>query len=230
MSATATTTLAGTTSDKFRFWDSTAAKKAVMAATGAILIGFVLGHMAGNLQVYLGPAKLDAYAEFLQHTPTLLWGTRVVVGLCVILHFLSAMQLWLLNRRARPQSYVKKKAIGSSYASRTMMWSGPLLLAFIIYHLLHFTTGQAHPDFRPGQVYRNVIVGFQNVPASIAYIVAMVMLGTHLMHGVWSMFQTAGVNHPKYTPLLKRLALVVAAVLMIGNISIPVSVLIGVLK
>jgi succinate dehydrogenase / fumarate reductase cytochrome b subunit len=230
MSANATAALAGTTSDKFRFWDSTAGKKAVMAATGVILIGFVLGHMAGNLQIYMGAAKLDAYAEFLQHTPALLWGTRIVVAVCVILHFTAAMQLWLLNRKARPQSYVKKKAIASSFASRTMMWSGPILLAFIIYHLLHLTTGQAHPDFRPGQVYRNMIVGFQNVPASIAYIVAMTMLGTHLVHGVWSMFQTIGVSHPKYTPILKRIAVLVAAALAIGNISIPVSVLTGVLK
>jgi len=230
MSATATTTLAGTTSDRFRFWDSTAGKKAVMAATGVILIGFVLGHMAGNLQVYLGPEKLDTYAAFLQNTPALLWGTRIVVASCVILHLTAALQLWLLNRKARPQAYVKKKSIGSSYASRTMMWSGPILLAFLIYHILHFTTGQAHPNFRPGAVYQNVITGFRNVPAAVAYIVAMVMLGTHLIHGVWSMFQTIGVSHPKYTPILKRLAVLVAAVLAMGNISIPVSVLIGVLK
>lgn len=230
MSATATTPFAATTSDRFSFWDSTAGKKAVMAATGVILVGFVLGHMAGNLQVYLGPEKLDLYAAFLQNTKALLWGTRIVLAVCVILHLTAALQLWSRNRKARPQSYVKKKSIGSSYASRTMMWSGPILLAFIIYHLLHFTTGHAHPNFRHGAVYQNVITGFQNVPASIAYIVAMVMLGTHLMHGVWSMFQTMGVSHPKYTPILKTVALLVAGVLMVGNISIPVSVLIGVLK
>lgn len=229
MSAAATA-LTGKSAERFRFWDSPIGKKAVMAGTGFILFGFVMGHMLGNLQIYLGPEKLDAYAEFLQKTKGLLWGARITLLVCVALHVTAAIQLAGLAHKARPQKYVKKTSAGSSYASRTMYWSGPILLTFIIYHLLHFTTGQAHPDFQAGMVYRNVVTGFQSVPASLFYIVAMLMLGTHLYHGIWSMFQSVGINHPKYTPLFKRLAAVAAAMLVGGNVSIPVAVMTGLIR
>lgn len=222
--------LAGNSADKLRFWDSTIGKKATMAVTGVILFGFVIGHMAGNLQVYLGQEKLDAYAAFLQHTPALLWGARITLLVSVFLHVSAAISLAALKRKARPQAYVKQQSIASSYASRTMYWSGPLLFLFIVYHLLHFTTGQAHPNFHEGQVYRNLVTGFQNVPASLVYIVAMLMLGTHLYHGVWSMFQSLGINHPRYTPWFKRLAAVASALLVGGNVSIPVAVMTGLIK
>lgn len=228
--STSASALAGQTSVQTGFFDSTIGKKAVMAVTGFILFGFVIGHMIGNLQVYQGPAKLDGYAHTLRSLPALLWGARIVLLMSVILHIISAIQLALLNQKARPEAYVKKKSIGSTYASRTMMWSGPMLGAFIVYHLLHFTTGQAHPDFRGEEVYRNVMIGFQNIPASVAYIVAILMLGTHLYHGVWSMFQSVGIHHPRYTPWLKRFAAVASAALVAGNISIPVSVMLGILK
>lgn len=222
--------LTGKPAERFRFWDSTIGKKAVMAGTGFILFGFVIGHMLGNLQIYLGPEKIDAYGEFLRNTKGLLWGTRITLLICVMLHITAAVQLAGLQRKARPQPYVKKASAGSSYASRTMYWSGPILLAFIIYHLLHFTTGQVHPDFQHGVVYRNVVTGFQSVPASLFYIVAMLMLGSHLYHGVWSMFQSLGINHPKYTPLFKMLAAVASAALVGGNVSIPVAVMTGLIR
>jgi succinate dehydrogenase / fumarate reductase cytochrome b subunit len=229
--STASAALAGKTTSQIGFWESTVGKKMVMAVTGAILFLFVVGHMIGNLQIYLGQEKLDHYAQTLRSLPALLWGVRLTLLVSVVLHITAATQLWLLARKARPQAYVKKKSAGSSYASRTMYWSGPILLAFIIYHILHFTTGQAlGPEFREGEVYHNVIVGFSFVPASIVYIIAMLMLGTHLYHGVWSMFQSVGISHPKYTPLLKKLAAFFAAILVIGNISIPVSVMLGILK
>lgn len=215
---------------KARFWDSTIGKKVIMAITGAILFGFVIGHMIGNLQVYLGPEKLDAYAQLLKSNAVLLWGVRITLLLSVLLHVTAAIQLSALKGKARPQAYVKTKAAGSSYASRTMMWSGPILFAFIVYHLLHFTTGTVHPNFVEGSVYRNVVIGFQNIPASIAYIIAMLMLGTHLFHGAWSMFQSLGINHPKYTPWLKRFAAVASAALVGGNVSIPVAVMMGLIR
>ncbi|MBL8177220.1 MAG: succinate dehydrogenase cytochrome b subunit [Bryobacterales bacterium] len=229
MSAAATA-LTGKSAERFRFWDSPIGKKAVMAATGFILFGFVTGHMLGNLQIYLGPEKLDAYAEFLQQTKGLLWGARITLLICVALHVTAAIQLALLQKKARPQAYVKKTSAGSSYASRTMYWSGPILLAFIVFHLLHFTTGQAHPDFQHGAVYRNVVTGFQSAPASLFYIVAMLLLGAHLYHGIWSMFQSVGINHPKYTPVFKKLAALMAAVLVGGNVSIPVAVMTGLIR
>lgn len=228
--SSAANALAGQTSAPTGFLSSTIGKKVIMAVTGFILFGFVIGHMIGNLQIYQGPEKINAYAHTLKSLPPLLWGTRITLLLSVILHITAAIQLTLLKQKARPVAYVRKQNIASSYASRTMMWSGPILAAFIVYHLLHFTTGQAHPQFSETDVYRNVIIGFQNVPASIAYIIAMLMLGTHLFHGVWSAFQSLGINHPKYTPWFKRLALVAAVALMAGNISIPVSVMLGILQ
>lgn len=229
--STATTALAGKAAAReVRFLDSTIGKKVVMAITGVILVGFVVGHLLGNLQVYLGAPALDAYAEKLKSLPPLLWGTRIVLLISVSLHIWSAITLAGLQKRARPVSYVKLTPVTSTYASRTMYWSGPILALFIVYHLLHFTTGNAHPQFVEGRVYQNVVTGFSNPLVSAAYILAMLMLGMHLYHGVWSMFQTVGVNHPKYTPMLKKLAAAVSAFLVVGNISIPISVLAGVIK
>ncbi len=211
------------------FLESTLGKKVVMAATGLALFGFVIGHMLGNLQIYLGPEKLNAYADFLHHNPGPLWAARIGLLICAVLHILTAMQLAQLKSRARPVAYVKQGTAGSSYASRTMVMSGPIILAFLIYHLLHFTFGSAHPDFR-SDVYHNVVAGFRQVPAAIAYIVAMALLGLHLNHGIWSMFQSVGVAHPRYTPLLRKLALVVSLGIVAGNVSIPVSVLLGLVK
>lgn len=198
-----------------------------MALTGAILFGFVVVHMLGNLQVFLGPEKFDAYARTLQSMPALVWAARSALLVSVMVHIVAAVQLAALNSRARPRRYIRKRNIASTYASRTMMLSGPALAAFIVYHLLHFTTGQAHPDFRPGSVYHNVIAGFSRVPVSAAYIVAMILLGAHLLHGIWSMFQSIGAHHPRYMPALRNLALAAAAIIVLGNCSIPVAVLTG---
>jgi succinate dehydrogenase / fumarate reductase cytochrome b subunit len=229
MSAAAASAITGN-AERARFFDSTLGKKVVMAVTGAILFGFVIVHMLGNLQVYLGPEKINAYGALLHSNPGILWAARGVLLLAVALHIVSALQLWALNRKARPVAYVRKKSVGSDYASRTMMWSGPILFFFIVYHLLHLTGGQAHPQFKEGDVYHNLVAGFQQTPAALAYIVAMIMLANHLYHGAWSMFQSLGVNHPKYTPILKRFSAIAAIVIAVGNISIPVSILTGLIK
>lgn len=212
------------------FYESVIGKKVVMAVTGFVLSGFVLVHMIGNLQLFQGPEKLNHYAELLRFSIPLLWTARIVLLASAGFHVLSAYQLWLLKRSARPVAYVKKSSIATTYAARTMLVSGPIILAFLVYHILHFTTGQAHPDFKPGDVYANVVAGFQNPFASLFYMVANILLATHLYHGVWSMFQSLGVSHPKYTPKLKLLAMLYGIVIGVGNVSMPLAVLAGIVK
>ena len=201
-----------------------------MAVSGAILFLFVLGHLVGNLQIYEGPEKLNNYAHFLRSMPALLWGVRITLLVMVLLHIWSSVQLALLKFDARPTGYIKKKATQSSYASRTMYWSGPIILAFVVYHLLDFTFGTVNPHFQEGDVYANAIASFQLIPVAAFYIIAMLLLCMHLYHGLWSMFQSLGFSHPRYTPVLKRSAAVVAILIAAGNISIPVSVLAGLVR
>lgn len=212
-----------------RFWETTVGKKAIMALTGVALFGFVVGHLLGNLQVYISREKLNAYGTLLHATPALLWGARIGLLVCVGLHIWSSVQLALRKNSARPVSYSKWKPTVSSYASRTMYWSGPIILAFVIYHILDLTLGRTNPRFVEGDVYNNVVTGFQNPLVSGFYILAMVLLGMHLYHGLWSMFQTLGASHPKYTPLLQLGAKLATFLVVLGNISIPVSVLAGIL-
>lgn len=201
-----------------------------MAVSGLILFLFVLGHLIGNLQIYEGPAKLNSYAAFLRSMPALLWGVRITLIVMVLLHIWSSVQLVRRKWEARPIGYFKQKPTGSSYASRTMYWSGPIILAFVIYHLLDFTFGTVNPHFQEGNVYSNVVASFQWIPVSAFYIIAMVLLCLHLYHGLWSMFQSLGFAHPRYTPVLKRSAAVVAILIAAGNISIPLAVLAGLVR
>lgn len=211
-------------------YQSVIGKKIVMALTGFILFGFILGHMAGNLQIFMGADQLNAYAKFLKGTGKLLWLARGVLLVSVVLHIVAATQLTLLKLAARPQGYVKKATIATSYAARTMIWSGPIILAFLIYHLLHFTTGQAHPNFSHEDVYRNVVIGFSNPAVSLFYMIANILLAFHLYHGVWSMFQSLGFNHPKYTPMLQAAAKAFGFVVAVGNVSMPMAVLTGIVQ
>jgi succinate dehydrogenase / fumarate reductase cytochrome b subunit len=228
MSATAVNLPGGS----LRFWQTTVGKKAIMAVTGFILFGFVVGHLLGNLQIFLPPEKLNHYAALLKSLPALLWGTRITLLVAVGLHIWSSFELWLLQREARPINYVKKANLNSTYASRTMLWSGPILAAFVVFHLLQFTFGTVHPGapFDEHNVYNNVVLGFRVWPVSFFYIIAMTMLCYHLYHGLWSMFQSLGFSHPVYTPWLRRIAKVVAILIAIGYISIPVAVLAHLIK
>lgn len=207
-----------------------------MALTGVILFGFVVVHMIDNLQIYSPDHdQINRLAATLQAPAVapLLWGLRLVLLSAVVLHIVAAVQLWSLNRAARPSRYIKKDDVPTSYAARTMIWSGPIIAAFVIFHILHLTVGSVLPlqEFGPHMpnVRANVILGFQNPAVAIFYIIAMLLLCTHLYHGVWSMFQSVGVNHPRYTLWLKRFAAVSAFAIAIGNISIPVAVLAGLL-
>jgi succinate dehydrogenase / fumarate reductase, cytochrome b subunit len=214
----------------FTFFDSTIGKKIMVAVTGLMLFGFVAGHMLGNLQIFLGPEKFNAYAEFLHNSPGLIWGTRAVLLLVLAIHVIATVQLVRLNRASRPQPYVRHDMMQASWSSRFMIFSGIFLFGYIVYHILHFTTGHAHPDFVKGDVYANVITGFQSVPASLVYIVAMVSLGFHLYHGVWSVFQTLGLNHPKINLARRVVASLATGIIVVGFISIPIAVLMGVLR
>ncbi len=188
--------------------------------------------MVGNLQVYLGPEALNHYGVLLRQLlhGALLWIVRAVMLAAVSLHIWSATSLTLESRRARPEGYREQKWKESTYASRTMRWGGVILLLFVIYHILHFTTGTVHPKFVEGDIYRNFVVGFQSVPVSLFYIVAMVALGLHLRHGVWSMFQTLGVSHPRYMRIAHAGAWIFAVLVVVGNISFPIAVLTGIVK
>ena len=211
---------------------SSVGKKLVMAATGVVLFGFVIVHMAGNMQVYLGPEALNHYSVFLRrflHGGGL-WIARFTLLAAVALHVWAATVLTIENRSARPVQYRMRRTVESTYASRTMMWSGPILALFVIYHILHFTTGTVHGSFKDGDVYHNVVAGFRVVPVSIFYIVAMLALGLHLYHGVWSMLQTLGLSHPRWNRLRFGFSTLMTLVVVIGNISIPVAVMTGLVR
>jgi succinate dehydrogenase / fumarate reductase cytochrome b subunit len=195
-----------------------------MALTGVILTGFVLVHMMGNLLLYQGPEALNHYGEMLQSKPPLVWSARLILLVSVGLHIWAATSLTLANLAARPVGYRKSAYETSTYASRTMRWGGPLLALFIVYHLLHFTVGSMHPDFVRGDVYHNVIVGFQSPLVTFFYVLSMVALSLHLFHGVESMLQTMGLSHPKYNGLRLMIGAAYAAVVTVGNLSFPLSV------
>lgn len=215
-----------------RFLGSTIGLKVLMAVTGVILFGFVIGHVAGNLLIFAGPKALDGYAAALKANPGLTWGVRIVLLLSVLAHIGASVRLARLKDAARPVPYEGKKPHGSTYASRTMMWSGPVVAFFVVYHLLHFTTGHAHPDpkFDPTAVFHNVVVGLGKPLASGIYVVAMLALGLHLAHGIWSMLQTVGANRPHLETPFRRAAIVVSALIIAGFIAIPLAVLAGIVK
>ncbi|MGA2272858.1 MAG: succinate dehydrogenase cytochrome b subunit [Bryobacteraceae bacterium] len=219
-----------------RFYEAPIGKKAVMAITGVMLVGYVFAHLLGNLQIYSSDAEqINRYAAFL-HNPAnaaALWAARSVLLLAVGLHIVAAIQLWLQNRAARPIGYVKKADLPTSYAARTMIWSGPIVGAFVIFHVLHLTAGKVLElrDLGPGMpdVRYNVITGFSNPWISGFYILAMILLCLHLYHGMWSMLQSLGLSHPRYTPIVKKAAAVLAIAVAVGNCSIPIAVLTGLL-
>ena len=209
--------------------------KAVMAVSGILLFGFVLAHMAGNLKLYQGPAKMNAYAEWLREIgypavphSGVLWILRLGLLVAVALHVSSAWRLTVRNRAARPGRH-GPEPVQATYAARTMRWGGVILLLFVLYHLAHFTWGWrfVHPEFVAGDVYHNVVAGFSVWWVSAFYIVAQVALGFHLYHGLWSMFQSLGWNHPRYNAWRRKFAAAFALVVSGANISFPLAVLSG---
>jgi succinate dehydrogenase / fumarate reductase cytochrome b subunit len=214
-------------SDSGGFFSSTLGKKWLMAVTGIILFGFVVGHMLGNLQIYLGQERLDHYAELLQANQPFLWAFRSVLLFCVSVHIWAAVVIWLRNRSARPVKYKIFQPPGLDYATRTMVWSGPIIALFIVYHILDFTVGAANPDFIKGEVYHNVLASFSSPGIALVYMAANLLLAFHLYHGLWSLFQTFGWDHPRFGWIRRALAIFFSALIGAGNISIPLAVLTG---
>ncbi len=225
-----------------RIWRSSLGKKYIMAISGLVLVGFVVGHLLGNLQIFLGPEALNRYGHFLQTTPELVWPARIGLLVLVILHIVSAIALSRQNRAARPVPYAHSEVVASSYASRTMLMSGLIVLAFIIYHLLHFTvqvpsinfTGQ---DFRALEdakqrhdIYRMMVLGYQRPLVSGFYALSIGLLCLHLSHGVSAMFQSMGLSNRTYEVWLGRFAPGLAVLLFLGYCSIPAAVLLGIVK
>ncbi len=215
------------------FFNTSTGKKVGMGVTGFVVVGFVIAHMAGNLQVFMGPEKLNQYAAFLVSLGGLLWVLRGIILLAAVLHVIFATQVTLQSWRARPSSYAVYRYQASSYAARTMRLGGPMLALFIIYHLLHLTFGVVQPAgeaFDPHHVYNNVVYGFQVWWLSALYIVAMGLLALHIWHGVSSMLQSVGLNHPKWNPWRFGLSALVAGAVALGNISMPLAVLAGLIQ
>jgi len=206
---------------------STIGKKVIMAITGLIMVGFVVLHMLGNLQAFQGAARINAYSALIHSTGELLWVARAVLLAAVILHIDAAIQLTRIAQAARPQAYAERRTQVATVASRTMRWGGVVLAAFIVFHILHMTTGTVHPSFTPGDVYHNLVTGFRVWPVAVFYLVAMGALGFHLYHGVWSSARTLGIARPSPHPLHRPVAVVVAVAVAAGFALIPIAVLAG---
>jgi succinate dehydrogenase / fumarate reductase cytochrome b subunit len=212
-----------------RFWRSAVGKKWLMAISGIILLGYVLAHMVGNLKVFLGKEHINVYGEWLRTLgePALprtvvLWAMRIVLIGAFAVHIIAAYQLTRMNLKARPQRYQSKRDyVAANFASRTMRWTGIIVAAFVVFHLLDLTWGSANPHFVRGDPYDNLFYSFERVPVAIAYIVAMLALGIHIFHGAWSMFQSLGLNNPRWNIWRRWFAIAFAVVITVGNVSMP---------
>ena len=220
-------------------FESSLGKKYLMAVTGFLLFLFVIAHLIGNLQVFLGAEAINRYGHFLQSNYELVWPARIGLLALVGLHIWSAARLSLENRAARPVSYAVYQPVGSTYASRTMLMSGVIVLVFIVYHILHFTaqvqyinlTGRSFETFIDSEkrhdIFKMMVVGFNNGWVAGFYILGMALLCLHLSHGVSSMFQSIGWKNETYRPLLDKGARALAVLIFLGYTSIPLAILLG---
>ena len=224
------------------FYQSTLGKKAVVAVTGAILIGYLLAHVAGNLKVFLpdpepGIRDIDVYAAFLRSAGEpifphngVLWTVRLVLLTALVLHVVFVVQLSVASRAARPVRYTEQRHVRATRPAKWMMFTGLLLLGFIIFHLLHFTTGTIDPaNFEEGRVYGNLYFAFTRWPFVVVYVVAVGLVTLHLYHGAWSMFQTLGLDDPDRNRALRWFATIISVVVFVGFVIVPISVVVGAL-
>jgi len=246
--------VSGTAIDKKRrrkpflldLYSTAVGKKYVMAITGIIGIGFVIGHMVGNLKMYLGLITeggervydIDVYGEFLREilVPILprtyfLWGLRLVLIAALVLHVHAAYTLTVMNHRARPVKYQSSRDyVAANFASRTMRWTGVIVLLFLAWHLADFTWGWLNPGFERGAVYRNTDASLSRIPVAALYVVANIALGIHLFHGTWSLFPSMGWNNPRFNRWRRGLATGIATAIVVGNVSFPIAVLAGIVE
>ncbi|MFP4527998.1 MAG: succinate dehydrogenase cytochrome b subunit [Candidatus Kapaibacterium sp.] len=222
----------------FDYLKSTILSKIVMAVTGVLLVLYIIGHTLGNLQIYAGRDVFNSYAAALQGLGEGLWIIRIVLILVLVFHIITSVRLKLLNNSTKPTKYQVKQYVVAKLTSRTMFWTGVMIFAFLTYHLLHFTAGVTDPSiyghvehygpqelFERHDVYWMVIQGFQQPVVSIVYIVGVILLGFHLSHAIQSMFQTLGFNHPKYNGFVRGLGPWLSTLIVLGLISIPISIL-----
>ena len=227
------------------FYSTALGKKYVMAITGIIGIGFVVSHMIGNLKLYIGTVEengvevydADLYGAYLRELlvpivphGVFLWILRLVLIAAVLLHIHAAYSLTVLNRKARPVKYQSERDYQvASFASRSMRWTGVIVLLFIVFHLMDLTWGTTNPDFHHGDVYSNVDASLSRIPIAIVYIVANIALGIHLFHGTWSLFQSIGLNNPRFNRWRKSVAAGIATLVVVGNVSFPIMTVAGVI-
>lgn len=220
------------------FYRSAVGKKWVMAVTGLMGIGFVVTHMIGNLKVYMGAEDINHYGEFLRELlyplvprTVTLWLMRFGLVGALLLHLHAAYSLTVMNHRARPTDYVGgRDYVAANFASRTMRWSGIIVLAFIAWHLLDLTAGTTNGDFVRGDPYNNLVASFERPLVALFYVVANLLLGIHLFHGTWSLFQSLGINSPRFNAWRRRLAQLIAGMVVVGNVSFPLAVTFGILE
>jgi succinate dehydrogenase / fumarate reductase, cytochrome b subunit len=219
------------------FLHAAVGRKAVMAVSGILLFGFVLAHMAGNLKLYQGPEALNAYAVHLRTLGepvfppmAVLWMLRVGLLAAAAAHVAAAWSVTRQSLRARGTRYEVTRRVETTFAARTMRWTGVIVLLYVLFHLADLTWGSANPDYVPGDVYHNVVASFSRWPVALLYVAANLALGLHLFHGLWSLFQTLGLNNPRFNALRRVFAGVFAALITLGNVSFPVAVLAGVVK
>ncbi len=216
-----------------RLTDTTVGKKAVVAVTGLILYGFVAVHMAGNLQMFLGPEAYNGYAEKLKSIPALLWGARFTLLGAVVAHAAASLSLVSDSAGARRTPYRVRRYATTSSAALTMRYGGPALALFVLFHIAHFTfpgVAMGAYEHSHADVYRNVVNGFSVWWVTLIYVAAQVFLGLHLYHGSWSMLQTLGLSHPRYEELKRALPQALGLAVATGNIVMPLSVLAGIIR
>jgi succinate dehydrogenase / fumarate reductase, cytochrome b subunit len=213
------------------FWRSSVGKKIVMAVSGLIMVAYLLTHVLANLLVFQGPSRINAYSAFLHGTGGALWAARLVLLAALVFHVIAAVQLAGRRQEARPVGYAAgRDPQVSTFASRTIRWGGALILVFLVYHILHFTIGTAHPDFVEGDPYHNVTTGFHNGIVVAVYLIAMAAVGLHLYHGIWSSGRSLGVSPPTPQPLKRGIALVLALLVWLGFTAIVIAVYAGAVR
>lgn len=220
-----------------RMTQTSIGKKWLMALSSTILFLYIVLHLVGNLKIFFGSDPFNHYAEWLRvaGSPMIpdqgaLWVFRALLLIAIVVHIGAYVQLWLRTRTARGQRYREYRPQVFSYASRTMVWGGITILAFVVYHLLHMTFGTVHPGFIAADPYSNVVMGFENLWVSLFYMIGVIALGLHLYHGLWSATQTFGLNSPRYNRYRRPVALWTALLITAGYLSIPLAVLTGILS
>ena len=212
------------------FVSSNLGLKAIMAVSGLLMVGYLITHVAANLLVFRGAALINGYSAILHGQPAILYSARAVLFVALVAHVWSAIVLTQRDRAARPVAYAKQEPQVATFASRTIRWGGLLILFFLVYHILHFTTGTVHPAFVEGDPHGNVVRAFRVPWVAALYVVAMAAVGLHLFHGTWSAFHSLGLTRPSQNPLRHKTSLLVAGAIWLGFTIIPLAVLAGIVK